>query len=175
MNELVPGGCPVTTLPVTVATRTCRPSASHQSPCSLTAKPGSEGQNPPRSRGWQRWPIVLMAPGPQVWLLLVYGPAPILVTGPRAVPRPSWVQARGWTWWCWALPSLPCPQQSPRRAGCSPGCTCASPALLTVVLIWRLETLADKQCHLSEEPGKSRMRGASRWGCHWEGGPWATG
>lgn len=29
-------------------------------------------------------------------------------------------------------------------------------SLLTVVLIWHLETLGDEQCHLSEEHGKSQ-------------------
>lgn len=51
------------------------------------------------------------------------------------------------------------------HAGCSRWLHAPPPrySLLTVSLIWHLEVLGDKQCYLSEDHGKSRMGGASRW------------
>lgn len=52
-------------------------------------------------------------------------------------------------------------------AGCSRRLHVPPPrySLLAVLLIWHLEVLGDKQCHLSEDHGKSWMGGASRWVC----------
>lgn len=60
-----------------------------------------------------------------------------------------------------SVPSLPYSQQSPCRLQTPP-----RSFLLTVLLIWPLQTFGDKQFHLCEEHGKIiGMQGASRWVC----------
>lgn len=101
---------------------------------------------------------------------IVYGPAPILASGlsflicemgVQCLDPPGFrhVGGHGGAWLCpqqscWLQPSAALHVPPPRYS-----------LLLAVLLTWHLEVLGDKQCHLSEDHGKSWMGGASRWVC----------
>lgn len=113
---------------------------------------------------WKGGVRELLEPGGWVWLPCKYMAlhpssqgAPFSYSwdgGP--VPAPPWVQAHGGhrdTRLCAASPA-----HSSHPEGCSPWLHVPPPrhSLLPGLLIWHLETLGDKQCHLREEHGKSQ-------------------
>lgn len=118
----------------------------------------------------------LMEPGRQVWLLSVeHGSVPVLARGLSFLVCEMGAQCLHPTRFGHIGGHNGVRLSWPHQTSCrlqSPAARASSQtlSLLTVLLIWHLETLGDKQCHLNESHGKSQGCGEPAGGSTLLGG-----